>query len=316
MHIDQSATAAPRAPVRRGLAAMAQWDWPTLAVFVGCFGVWGIALALPSGWGGVQWVLLVLALTLHSSLSHEILHGAPFNSAQAGTLLGLVQPGLFVPFLRFKTLHLAHHQDADLTDPYDDPESNYLDPAVWSGLARWHKRLLIANNTLLGRMVVGPVIGNIAFYRQDLALMCAGDRRVTREWLAHLPGVMLTLLVVSASDMPLWLYVLACYGALSVLRIRTFLEHRAHEKAQGRSVIIEDRGLLAFLFLNNNLHVVHHAHPQVPWYRLPGVYRARKDRFVRMNGGYVFRSYGAVFARFFWRTKDPVAHPLWQDRRD
>ena len=29
--------------------------------------------------------------------------------------------------------HLAHHRDAMLTDPYDDPESNYLDPAVWAG---------------------------------------------------------------------------------------------------------------------------------------------------------------------------------------
>ncbi len=33
-------------------------------------------------------------------------------------------------------MHMAHHRDAILTDPYDDPESNYLDPAVWARLPR------------------------------------------------------------------------------------------------------------------------------------------------------------------------------------
>jgi len=76
-------------------------------------------------------------------------------------------------------------------------------------------------------------------------------------------------------------------------------------------VIIEDRGPLAFLFLNNNLHVVHHMNPHAAWYQLPALYRAGKQRYQASNDGYVFRSYGAVFARYFLRTKDPVAHPLW-----
>lgn len=283
-------------------------------LFCGCLGIWGSALCLPLGWLWLSLPLLVLALTLHSSLSHELLHGHPFRNDRASTLLGLFQPGLFVPYLRFKTLHLAHHNDARLTDPYDDPETNYLDPAVWAGLQHPVQVLLRLNNTLLGRIVLGPAIGTACFLSSDLAAIRRGDGQVARDWLAHLPGVALTLWLVVLSPLPVPLYLLACYGALSVLKIRTFLEHQAHTRASGRSVIVEDRGLLAFLFLNNNLHVVHHMHPGVSWYRLPALYRANRARYLRRNHGYVYRSYGQIFRQFLTRSKDPVAHPLWQSQ--
>ena len=113
---------------------------------------------------------------------------------------------------------------------------------------------------------------------------------------------------------PFWAYFAACWLALSILRVRTFLEHRAHEKTGARSVIIEDRGPLALLFLNNNLHAVHHAHPRLPWYRLPGEYARRRDEFLRRNGGYRYGSYAEVFSRHFLHRKDPVAHPIWTPR--
>ena len=39
--------------------------------------------------------------------------------------------GLFYPFRRFKGLHLTHHNDERLTDPYDDPESYYRSAMDW-----------------------------------------------------------------------------------------------------------------------------------------------------------------------------------------
>lgn len=96
------------------------------------------------------------------------------------------------------------------------------------------------------------------------------------------------------------------------MKIRTFLEHRAHETAQGRTVVIEDTGPLAFLFLNNNLHIVHHMHPGVPWYALPRLYRARRAEFLAANDGYFYRNYLQIFRNYLLRAKDPVPHPLWQ----
>ena len=290
--------------------------WPTWGAMALCLLIWGVALILPQGWTAVQLAALVFALTLHSSLSHEILHGGLFRKSWANSAVGIVQPGLFVPYLRFRALHLAHHRDESLTDPYDDPETNYLDPAVWLRLGVVPRAILRFNNTLLGRMAIGPLIGMVYFLRSDLRRAAQGERDVVWHWLAHMPGTVLTLWLVDVSTVSVWVYVAACYGAMSVLRIRTFLEHRAYEKAQGRTVVIEGRGLLSFLFLNNNFHMVHHLHPKVAWYRLPALYRAQRAQFLRCNDGYVYRSYGAVFARYFLRAKDPVAHPLWRGPRD
>ena len=98
------------------------------------------------------------------------------------------------------------------------------------------------------------------------------------------------------------------------MKIRTFLEHRAHEDCHSRTVVIEDRGPLAWLFLNNNLHIVHHLHPGVPWYALPRLYRENRDRYLEVNQGYFYRSYKEVFVRYLLRRKDPVPHPLWSSR--
>jgi fatty acid desaturase len=111
--------------------------------------------------------------------------------------------------------------------------------------------------------------------------------------------------------MPVWGWLLAAYGGNSLIKIRTFLEHRAHEQFRARTVVVEDRGPLALLFLNNNYHVVHHMHPTVAWHRLPALYRANRDHYLRRNGAYVYRTYGEIFRAYFLRAKDPVPHPLW-----
>ena len=111
--------------------------------------------------------------------------------------------------------------------------------------------------------------------------------------------------------MPFWAYLLAVYLALALLRIRSFLEHRAHDQFRARTVVVEDRGPLSLLFLNNNFHVVHHMHPNVAWYRLPALYAARKEHFLRRNEGYVYRNYLEVMRQHLWHAKDPVPHPIF-----
>ena len=297
---------------RYPIAQARRIEWPTLALVAVCLFGWAVAVFwLPQISVWLAAAALVPALVLHGSLTHEVTHGHPLPSRRASEALVFVNPGLAVPYIRFRDTHLAHHQDAILTDPYHDPESNYLDPAWWAQLPQWVRYLRRINNTLAGRMLIGPAVGQISFMAGDWAAIRAGDGQVLRGWLWHLPGVALVIWLVWLSPLPIWLYLLCCYVALSVLRIRTFLEHQAHEKARGRTVIIEDRGPLAFLFLNNNLHVVHHMHPKVPWYRLPGLYRANKARYLAQNDGYRFRSYGQIFRRYFLKAKDPVPHPLW-----
>ncbi len=288
------------------------FEWPTLALLVACYGVW----ALGTTWLAALWlplgvVISTLTIALHSSLTHEMVHGHPFKNQILNEALVFPCLSLFVPYRRFRDLHLAHHQDSILTDPYDDPESNYMDPEVWVTLPRWGQMVLRFNNTLLGRLIVGPAVGLYAFVSEDIRAMCRGDWAVTQAWVLQVPGVALVMWWLSLSAMPVWAYLIAAYAGFSILKIRTFLEHRAHERASGRTVVIEDRGPLALLFLNNNLHVVHHMHPKVAWYRLPSLWASNRDCYLRRNDGYYYRSYAEIFRKHFLRAKDPVPHPLW-----
>ncbi len=287
-------------------------EWATFALIIACYSAWLGAIFWLAGislWVAIPFMGLVAAL--HSSLTHEALHGHPFRQKWLNEALMAMPLTLFIPYNRFRDLHLAHHCDANLTDPYDDPETNYLDPQVWASLSGWQRRMYQVNNTLLGRMILGPAIGQVAFLRDELRGALRGDRAILLAWALHMPGVVATLWIVALSQMPIWAFALSAYIGLGLVKIRTFLEHRAHEKSRARTVIVEDRGILAFLFLNNNLHVVHHMNPSAPWYRLPALYRTGKERYLACNEAYVYRSYGQIFREYFWRAKDPVAHPLW-----
>ena len=99
------------------------------------------------------------------------------------------------------------------------------------------------------------------------------------------------------------------YLGLSILNLRTFAEHQAHEAEGGRSVIVEASPVFGLLFLNNNLHYVHHEHPRVPWYDLPALYRSRKAEFLAANASYSFTGYGDMFRRYLFHRKTPVPHP-------
>ncbi|MGR3503310.1 fatty acid desaturase [Pseudaestuariivita sp.] len=282
-----------------------------MALLMLCYGTWVLATIWLPLWAAIP--VLVLALTLHSSLSHEALHGHPTDRPWINAALVFPALGLFVPYLRFRDQHLAHHRDAVLTDPYDDPESNYLDPAVWDRMPGVLRLVMRVNNTLAGRMLIGPVLGQLSFMASDARAILRGDMRAALGWLLHVPAVALVLWWLAAfSALPLWAYLLACYGAMAVLKIRTFLEHQAHDHVGGRTVVIEDRGLLALLFLNNNFHIVHHMHPAAPWQTLPQLYAANSARYLGRNAGYRYASYAEIFGKHLFRAKDDVPHPHWR----
>ena len=287
-------------------------EWPTVFLWLACWGLWLLGVfVLPMASMLLAGVVLTLVLVSQSSLSHEALHGHPFASRRVNDGLAIVSLGLLVPYIRFRDTHLAHHIDERLTDPYDDPETNFYDPAVWARMAHWQQQIMQLNNTLLGRMLIGPLISQVMFMRGDWREMRQGNRVIIGAWGIHLLSSALVITVVVTSPMPIWIYLMCCYFAMSVLKIRTFLEHRAHQYSTARTVIIDDKGPLAFLFLNNNLHAVHHLHPQVAWYNLPRLYRDNTDSYDRFNEDYNYRSYAQVIARYFVKAKDPVPHPLW-----
>jgi fatty acid desaturase len=127
----------------------------------------------------------------------------------------------------------------------------------------------------------------------------------------HALGLAIVLPIVAIGfGMSIWLYILVpVWLGQSFIAIRTFAEHQWSERPDGRTIIVE-RSPLSLLFLNNNLHLVHHKQPQVAWYRLPQLFRERRAEWIAMNGGYVYPNYLALLKDFAFRAKEPVVHPF------
>jgi fatty acid desaturase len=250
-------------------------------------------------------------VTLHSSLQHEALHGHPTRSAALNEALVFLPLGLLFPYRRFKSLHLKHHHNAALTDPYDDPESFYYAVADWHRVPAWLQAILDFNNTFLGRFLIGPLVMLVGFVASEVRLVQKGEWHVLRAWAHHILGVCLVFgWTLAVCGIEVWVYVVAAYLGLSILTVRTFAEHQAHEAPGARTVIVEASPVFGLLFLNNNLHYVHHEHPRVPWYALPALYRSRREEFLAANESYTFAGYGEMLRRYLFRRKSPVPHPF------
>ncbi len=224
----------------RGRLSIREVEWPTVALLAGCYVLWALATAFYGELGPLVLIAVAPLVTLHSSLQHEAAHGHPTRFAALNEALVSLPIGLLFPYRRFKALHLRHHNDAALTDPYDDPESFYYAIADWQKLPAPIQLVLDLNNTFVGRFAIGPAVMAVGFAASEMRLMRRGDRQLVSSWLRHLAGIALVLgWAVGVCGIPVWLYVSAAYLGLSILNIRTFAEHQAHEAAGGRTVIVE-----------------------------------------------------------------------------
>lgn len=286
-------------------------EWPTVAIAAVTYGLWVAAgLWLWPAYPVLALVVMGVLVAQHSSLVHECLHGHPTRNGTINELLVALPLGLIWPYRRFKKLHLQHHADERLTDPFDDPESYYM--AVWKHekLPGWFKALLRVNNTLAGRFILNPLLGSFGLMAMDFKAALNGDRHVIDAWVRHLAAAVIVAAVVQCVlGIPFWLYLIVpCWIGQSIIAIRTYAEHQWHETPEGRTIIVE-RSPLSLLFLNNNLHLVHHKLPTAPWYRLPKLFAERRDEWVALNKGYVFPGYVAMARTWLFKAKEPVAHP-------
>ena len=288
-------------------------EWPTLFVAAATYGGFGFLTwhyaALP--W----WAVLPCAafvVCLHGSLQHEAVHGHPTPWAAVNEALVFPSLWLWMPFRTYRDLHLAHHNDEILTDPLDDPESYYMTPEAWARQGPLARALLWAHNTLAGRLLLGPFWSVYALFRDEVLRLARGDRSQLPAWALHLVGCGLVLVwVVGVCGIPIGEYLLLfAYPGLSLTLLRSFLEHQARPEAAERSVLIEAGPVMSLVFLNNNLHALHHAEPGLAWFRLPARYRERRQELLTGNGGYRFSGYGEIAARYLLRPKEHPMHPI------
>lgn len=297
--------------LRRGRSAVPGIEWPTVAVAAAIYVTFGLLTwfheALPA------WLLLPLGgyvVAWHSSLQHEVVHGHPTRLPWLNRLLVLPSLWLWLPYERYRDCHLQHHQDEQLTDPLADPESYYVMPECWRAMPAVLRGLYRLRNSLLGRLLLGPAFAVWRFYRSELGTWARG-RFDLPVWLLHVVGCGLVLVwALEVCSLTFGDYLLYfAWPGIALSQVRSFLEHRAVPEVKERTAIVEAAWPWALLFLNNNLHAVHHERPGLPWYRIPAAYRAERARYLADNGNYLFRGYGEVMARFLLRQKERPVHP-------
>ncbi|MEO7403752.1 MAG: fatty acid desaturase, partial [Burkholderiales bacterium] len=169
---------------------------------------WLVALVLYGSWAALLWFHQSLSwwfvspvgaylVAWHFSLQHEAIHS--FLSAPKWLRWAVVFPplGLWLPFPLYYAAHRKHHQNTHLTEPGVDTESVYATQAAWDAMPAWKHAVLIGNQTLLGRVTIGPIL-------RLTRLVIRETKRVIDRDYAHLPhwalhGVLVALLFVYIS---------------------------------------------------------------------------------------------------------------------
>jgi fatty acid desaturase len=288
-------------------------EWPTIGVAALIYAAFGLLTwthhLLP--W----WAVLPLGgyiVCLHGSLQHEVAHNHPTRTAWINEALVFPSLWLWLPFRIYRESHLTHHRDERLTCPVEDPESNYMSAETWERMGPAARVFRRALGTVAGRLVLGPPFYVGRLLVEELDRLIKRDRSHLIAWAIHIPGAGLVLVwAVGVCAIPVEDYILLyAYPGLALTVLRSYCEHRAVPAVGERTGIVEAGPLMSLMYLNNNLHAVHHAKASLAWYKLPALYRERRAEFLAANGEYVFQGYWQIVLRYLLSPKEPTPHPF------
>jgi fatty acid desaturase len=282
-------------------------EWPTL----------GLALMIYVGWSALLFYHSVLPsvavvcigawlIAWQSSLQHEILHGHPTPWSPVNSALAFAPLSLWLPYDLYRTSHLAHHRSHVLADPFEDPESYYWTASAWDKLGPLGRWLVRSQSTFVGRLMLGPAWNFGKLVVQEGRRAKTDPLDSLKTWGPHfIACAVLLVWIIGICKMNLWFYLFGIvYPGISLSLIRSFAEHRASDSEAERTAIVENSKVLGLLFLFNNLHIVHHRRPDLPWYKIPSWYRTHRDVLIAADGTRRYNGYGEIMRRFLFSPFD------------
>jgi hypothetical protein len=147
--------------------------------------------------------------------------------------------GLWLPFPLYYEAHRKHHQNTHLTEPGVDTESFYVRRADWAAMPAARKALHLANQTLAGRVLLGPLLRLEKLARLESAPATA--RLLARAALDRARRARRrALLVHLGRRRRVDQYVLLmAWPAFGLGWVRSFIEHRYGARPGRRTAITE-----------------------------------------------------------------------------
>jgi fatty acid desaturase len=92
--------------------------------------------------------------------------------------------------------------------------------------------------------------------------------------------------------------------------VRSFAEHKAARTPGEETATVENAKIFGLLFLFNNLHVVHHSRPGLPWYRIPAYYREHRKSLIPSQSSRVYQGYSEISRHYLVKSFDDPIHGL------
>ena len=238
--------------------------WPTLVLFaVGTGGFLTSVVGVWLAWWSAPWAVAssTLCLYLLFTPAHEAVHGnirgRSVLPAWAETFVGYISAGAFLfPYPIFSYVHRTHHKHTN------HPER---DPDYWVA-SRNPVRVLLGCASML------PEYYYFYFSRTKLLLSSPSERPryfATLACLVAIPVVFALWASVRGIVEPVLLWLVPALLASTFLAyIFDYLPHRPHTE---RRRYLDTRVTLFpgadVLFASQNLHLIHHLYPSIPFYR-------------------------------------------------
>jgi beta-carotene hydroxylase len=248
--------------------------WPTLAVTAAIIFTWTACFVL----GHRETVSLWLLIPISSYCAfaaftpmHDSAHGSVARLRWLNNLVGrLTAPLLMGPFGVFRFMHLEHHKYTN--EPGKDPD-------LWSGEPpyallplRWFTQELHYYWWYFSLWNKRPTAERLDFTLSTIALV----------------GVMLGLTQAGYGRAVLLLWIVPALVAAFFLAFSfDFLPHQPHlipqksDRYRATHLLIDP--WLTPLFLYQNLHLIHHLYPGIPFYRYARIWRSQRA-FLRSQG--------------------------------
>ncbi len=290
-----------------------KWIFADIALVCGIYSAWFLLVIFGNSLPLI--VLFVLGgyvTCLHGSLQHIAVHGYPTRWKRLNELVVYPPLAFYYPYPTYRNSHLQHHSTEILTDAESDPESLYLSKTHWENLNAAGRMIYRFGFTLVGRLLIGPVVSLYLLWKSQAQQILNGDIACLRIWAVHLCACgAIMLFVVLVGEMALWKYIVCfVYPGISLTLLRSYTEHQWSDNKQERSIVIEGSPISRLLYLNNNFHWVHHDNPGLPWQEVARVFKERRAEILERNGHFYYRGYDQVLLRLLKdRMIDPV-HPL------